>query len=155
MTIEHQDLEYLKKKFEDGDRPVGDDFANLLESCHNTRQDTNVTITGSLSVQKMTTIDSTVNGRNISNDGARLDSVYSNVNSLSTSWEESADIQSLSDNTDATITSLSSTVDMAVTSLSDTTSTDFQTLSSKLDTNTQTLDTTHKHTTSKKEYEPR
>ena len=152
MTIEHQDLEYLKKKFEDGDRPVGDDFANLLESCHNTRQDTNVTITGSLSVQKMTTIDSTVNGRNISNDGARLDSVYSNVNSLSTSWEESADIQSLSDNTDATIASLSatvdttvnslsSTVDATVTSLSDTTSTDFQTLSSKLDTNTQTLDT--------------
>ena len=79
MTIEHQDIEYLKKKFEDGDRPVGDDFANLLESCHNSRQDTNVTITGSLSVQEIATIDGSVNGRNISSDGAKLDSVYSNV----------------------------------------------------------------------------
>ena len=152
MTIEHQDIEYLKKKFEDGDRPVGDDFANLLESCHNTRQDTNVTITGSLSVQKIATVDGRVNGRNISSDGAKLDSVYSNVNSLSTEWEESADIQALSDSFDATVqslsgatdivvSSLSSTVDVTTNSLSSTVATDFQTLSAKLDNNTQTLDT--------------
>lgn len=152
MTIEHQDLEYLKKKFEDGDRPIGEDFENLLVSCHNTRQDTDVTITGSLSVQDVATVDGRVNGRNISSDGAKLDSVYSNVHSLSTSWEESADIQALSDSTDVTIQSLSGTVDMTTQSLSatvdmmtdslsSTVSTDFQTLSSKLDNNTQTLDT--------------
>ena len=50
MTFEHTNLDELKGKFEDGDRPIGEDFARLLDSCHNTLQDTSVGITGSLTV---------------------------------------------------------------------------------------------------------
>ena len=50
MTFEHTNLDELKGKFEDGDRPIGEDFARLLDSCHNTLQDTDVGITGSLTV---------------------------------------------------------------------------------------------------------
>ena len=47
----HTDKHDLKSKFEDGDRPTGEDFANLLDSCHNTEQDTDVTINKSLTVK--------------------------------------------------------------------------------------------------------
>ena len=56
MTFEHTDLDELKGKFEDGDRPIGEDFARLLDSCHNTLQDTDVGITGSLTVSGGTTL---------------------------------------------------------------------------------------------------
>ena len=46
----HTNITDLKAKFEDGDRPIGEDFKNFLDSSHNTYQDTDVTITGSLSV---------------------------------------------------------------------------------------------------------
>ena len=97
MTAEHKNLDYLKGKFEDGDRPTGEDFAHLIDSCHNTRQLTDVTITSTLSVQGAVTTDSTINGRNISADGAKLDSVYNDVNTLRSTWEESDEIQGVSD----------------------------------------------------------
>ncbi len=50
MTFEHTNLDELKGRFEDGDRPIGEDFARLLDSCHNTLQDTSVGITGTLTV---------------------------------------------------------------------------------------------------------
>lgn len=56
MSIEHKDIDFLKGKFEDGDRPVGEDFARLIDSCHNTYQDTDVTITGTLETQGATTL---------------------------------------------------------------------------------------------------
>ena len=59
MTIEHKELEDLKSRFEDGDRPTGEDFARLLDSCHNTYQDTSVTITGDLGVESGATIQGT------------------------------------------------------------------------------------------------
>ena len=60
MTTEHKDLDYLKGKFEDGDRPTGDDFARLLDSCHNTKQMTDVTITKNLDVQGVTLLEQDV-----------------------------------------------------------------------------------------------
>ena len=56
MTFEHTNLDELKGRFEDGDRPIGEDFARLLDSCHNTLQDTSVGITGSLTVSGATTL---------------------------------------------------------------------------------------------------
>jgi len=97
MTTEHKNLEYLKGRFEDGDRPTGDDFARLIDSCHNTRHITDTTITGMLSVQGIITTDTTINGRDISADGAKLDSVYNDVNTLRSTWEESDEIQGVSD----------------------------------------------------------
>ena len=97
MTTEHKNLEYLKGRFEDGDRPTGDDFARLIDSCHNTRHITDTTITGMLSVQGVVTTDTTINGRDISADGAKLDSVYNDVNTLRSTWEESDEIQGVSD----------------------------------------------------------
>ena len=97
MTTEHIDLDDLKARFEDGDRPTGEDFARLIDSCHNTRHLTDTTITSTLSVQGAVTTDSTINGRNISADGAKLDSVYNDVNTLRSTWEESDEIQGVSD----------------------------------------------------------
>ena len=57
MSIEHKTLEYLKSRFEDGDRPTGEDFKHLLDSCHNTEQDTDVKITGSLTVNDTTLLE--------------------------------------------------------------------------------------------------
>ncbi len=57
----HTDNSILKQKFEDGDRPVGEDFANLLDSCHNTKQDTPVTITKTLTVSGGSTFRDDVN----------------------------------------------------------------------------------------------
>ena len=45
MTTEHKDIDDLKARFEDGDRPTGEDFARLIDSCHNTKQLTDVNIT--------------------------------------------------------------------------------------------------------------
>jgi hypothetical protein len=57
MTImAHTSKTALKGKFEDGDRPIGEDFANLLDSCHNTNQDTDVTITGTITVSGTGTV---------------------------------------------------------------------------------------------------
>ena len=95
MTTEHKDLDYLKSRFEDGDRPTGDDFARLIDSCHNTRQLTNVTITQALSVQGGLTVDGNINTRDVAADGAKLDSLDSFVRNNSDSWEETADIQSV------------------------------------------------------------
>ena len=52
----HTSKTALKGKFEDGDRPIGEDFANLLDSCHNTNQDTDVTITGTITVSGTGTV---------------------------------------------------------------------------------------------------
>ena len=61
MTImAHTNITDLKGKFEDGDRPTGVDFENLLDSCHNTKQDTDVLITGTLTVSGATLIDDTL-----------------------------------------------------------------------------------------------
>ena len=95
MTTEHKDLEYLKGRFEDGDRPTGDDFARLIDSCHNTRHLTDTTITGTLSVQGGLTIDGSINTRDVAADGAKLDSLDSFVRNNSDSWEETADIQAV------------------------------------------------------------
>jgi hypothetical protein len=57
----HIDNSILKQKFEDGDRPVGEDFANLLDSCHNTIQDTPVNITETLTVDGGSTFKDNVN----------------------------------------------------------------------------------------------
>ena len=54
----HTNLTDLKNKFEDGDRPTGEDFKNLLDSCHNTKLDTPVTITGTLTVSGSSTFKS-------------------------------------------------------------------------------------------------
>ncbi len=97
MTTEHKNLDDLKARFEDGDRPTGDDFARLIDSCHNTRHLTDSTITGVLSVQGTVITDTTINGRDISADGAKLDSVYNDVNNLRSTWEESDEIQAVSD----------------------------------------------------------
>ena len=64
---------------------------------HNTRHITDTTITGMLSVQGVVTTDTTINGRDISADGAKLDSVYNDVNTLRSTWEESDEIQGVSD----------------------------------------------------------
>ena len=56
MSTEHKDIDYLKGKFEDGDRPVGEDFARLIDSCHNTNQNTDVTITGDAEIHGETTL---------------------------------------------------------------------------------------------------
>jgi hypothetical protein len=95
MTTEHKDIDDLKSRFEDGDRPTGDDFARLIDSCHNTRQLTDVTITQSLSVQGGLTVDGSINTRDVAADGAKLDSLDSFVRNNSDSWEETADIQSV------------------------------------------------------------
>ena len=60
MTFEHTNLDELKGKFEDGDRPIGEDFARLLDSCHNTLQDTDVGITRTLTVSGETSFNSSV-----------------------------------------------------------------------------------------------
>jgi hypothetical protein len=52
----HTSKTTIKGQFEDGDRPIGEDFANLFDSCHNTHQDTDVTITGTLAVSGTGTI---------------------------------------------------------------------------------------------------
>ena len=95
MTAEHKDLDYLKGKFEDGDRPTGEDFARLIDSCHNTRHLTDTTITSTLSVQGGLTVDGNINTRDVAADGSKLDSLDSFVRNNSDSWEETADIQLL------------------------------------------------------------
>ena len=52
----HTHKDELVEKFDDGQRPIGDDFKALLDSCHNSKLDTDVTITGSLEVSGTTTI---------------------------------------------------------------------------------------------------
>ena len=95
MTTEHKDLDDLKGRFEDGDRPTGDDFARLIDSCHNTRHLTDTTITGTLSVQGGLTVDGNINTRDVAADGAKLDNLDSFVRNNSDSWEETADIQAV------------------------------------------------------------
>ena len=116
MTAEHKDLDYLKGKFEDGDRPTGEDFAHLIDSCHNTRQLTDVTITESLSVQGDITVDGTINTRDVAADGSKLDSLDSFVRNNSDSWEETADIQAVT----TQLQTVSSVLSGSVNSVNDT-----------------------------------
>ena len=109
MTTEHKDLEYLKGRFEDGDRPTGDDFARLIDSCHNTKQLTDVNITKSLTVDQDLTVTGKINTRDVAADGSKLDTLDSYVRSNSDSWEETADIQAIT-NTVVTVSSTLSAV---------------------------------------------
>jgi hypothetical protein len=110
MTTEHKDLEYLKGRFEDGDRPTGDDFARLIDSCHNTRHLTDTTITGTLSVQGGLTVDGSINTRDVAADGAKLDSLDSFVRSNSDSWEESEHILAVSSTVETVSSVLTSNI---------------------------------------------
>ena len=116
MTTEHKDIDDLKSRFEDGDRPTGEDFAHLIDSCHNTRQLTDVTITETLSVQGDITIDGKVNTRDVAADGSKLDSLDSFVRNNSDSWEETADIQAVT----TQLQTVSSVLSGSVNSVNDT-----------------------------------
>jgi hypothetical protein len=102
MTTEHKDLDDLKARFEDGDRPTGVDFARLIDSCHNTKQHTDVNITKNLTVDQDLTVTGKINTRDVAADGNKLDTLDSYVRSNSDSWEETADIQAVT-NTVATV----------------------------------------------------
>lgn len=102
MTTEHKDIDYLKGRFEDGDRPTGEDFARLIDSCHNTKQLTDVNITKNLTVDQDLAVTGKINTRDVAADGSKLDTLDSYVRSNSDSWEETADIQAVT-NTVATV----------------------------------------------------
>ena len=140
MTTEHKDIDDLKGRFEDGDRPTGDDFARLIDSCHNTRQLTDVTITQALSVQGGLTVDGNINTRDVAADGAKLDSLDSFVRTNSDSWEETDHILAVS----STVETVSSVLSNNIHTLNNTLSTyidnNVATLDSKIDNNVSTLD---------------
>ena len=153
MTTEHKDLDYLKGRFEDGDRPTGDDFARLIDSCHNTRQLTDVTITQALSVQGGLTVNGDINTRDVAADGAKLDSLDSFVRNNSDSWEETADIQSvttqlqtasgtLSDSINNVSVTLTERIDDNSTTINTRVDDLEQSLTTHVDTNIQTLTNT-------------
>jgi len=140
MTAEHKNLDYLKGKFEDGDRPTGEDFAHLIDSCHNTRQLTDVTITASLSVQDTLTVDGKINTRDVAADGSKLDTLDSFVRSNSDSWEETDHILSVS----STIETVSSVLSNNIYTLNNTLSTyiddNISAVDSKIDDNISAVD---------------
>ena len=151
MTTEHKNLEYLKGRFEDGDRPTGSDFARLLSSCHNSRHLTDTTITGALSVQGAVDIDSTINGRDIIVDGDKLDNLDSFVRDNSDSWEEtdhiltvSGRVETVNNMLSAAVTTLGMTtsayIDHSVLILDDKIDSNYTTVDSKIDTSVSTLD---------------
>ena len=139
MTTEHKNLSNLKLRFEDGDRPTGEDFERLIDSCHNTRQLTDVTITKSLSVQDVLTVDGKINTRDVVADGAKLDSLDSFVRSNSDSWEETDHILQVN----STVVTVSSVLASNINSLNYTLSTyvddNVSILNGKIDTNVSSL----------------
>ena len=141
MTAEHKDLDYLKGKFEDGDRPTGEDFARLIDSCHNTRQLTDVTVTGALSVQGGLTVDGTVNTRDVAADGAKLDSLDSFVRDNSDSWEETDHILTVSSTVDTVSSVLSNSIYTLNSTLSTYIDNSISTVDSKIDLNVAQLTT--------------
>ena len=141
MTAEHKDLDYLKGKFEDGDRPTGEDFARLIDSCHNTRQLTDVTVTGALSVQGGLTVDGTVNTRDVAADGAKLDNLDSFVRDNSDSWEETDHILTVSSTVDTVSSVLSNSIYTLNSTLSTYIDNSISTVDSKIDSNVAQLTT--------------
>jgi hypothetical protein len=141
MTTEHKDLDDLKARFEDGDRPTGDDFARLIDSCHNTRHLTDSTITGTLSVQGGLTVDGSINTRDVAADGVKLDSLDSFVRSNSDSWEESEHIQAVSSTVETVSSVLSSNISTLNSTLSTYIDNNIATIDNKIDLNVTQLTT--------------
>ena len=142
MTTEHKDLDYLKGRFEDGDRPTGDDFARLIDSCHNTRQLTNVTITQALSVQGGLTVNGSINTRDVAADGSKLDSLDSFVRNNSDSWEETEHILAVSSTVETVSSVLSSNIHTLNSTLSTYIDNNISTLDVKIDSNQIAVDQT-------------
>ena len=138
MTTEHIESENLKARFEDGDRPTGEDFARLIDSCHNTRQLTPVTITQSLSVMSKLTVDGDINTRDIAADGSKLDSLDSFVRNNSDSWEETEHILAISSAVETVSTVLSDNI----ITVNETLSTRIEAVNDTLTTKTETVNDT-------------
>ena len=128
MTTEHKDLDDLKERFEDGDRPTGDDFARLIDSCHNTKQLTDVNITKNLTVDQDLTVTGNINTRDVAADGNKLDTLDSYVRDNSDNWEETEHILAVS----STVETVSSVLSSNINSLN-------STLSTYIDNNVTTL----------------
>ena len=95
-AFEHKSLRWLRERFEQGDVPTGYDFARLIDSCHNSLANTDMMITGSLTVSGDITCLGSVNGtQQVTTNDPRVDQLLTIVSTNSAKWNQVTPIESL------------------------------------------------------------